>query len=730
MGLKLTVLTPEPEKKSSDANACFIDMVQTVRPGGHCKENCLHCGAFEVDSVGGQKELSRAELNENLTERIRPLKRDNRPDESRQMEILGDDEALRVRRESRGKMRACYLAPYVTTDVDTEPMNGDAFLHAADLINSLTEGRSKLLCISHGVRSAMIVNGSYLGHVRQIFSLFGYHNGKRYSEEEWRGCLLKLNEWGVADDVKESVYAAFVNNMIMLGKCGAEEEQSSLIASGILEKIKNSNFMPEIDSILKPYLDAEELEDSSVLMINQIAITDALTKNGMMKEVCTEADRESAGRLYDVVEMIQKGIVPGFILTIDFARELGRMPLENNMASYVKTLKILRPIMNDDCPGFFAVSIQGLQGDDVPSDNPYTAERAMLFFQQVMLKAGLTREERRNIDYDKGRGYMKVGRAAEDSLLSKYLDKGDACEVIPCQQFVTKVIAPDRKIARGILCADGSAKWQYVEDGATYNTTIEGSWEPFLDVPAVREYTQRGVERSLEGEIGTVVLLTPEERERKRHFNWEQEIGREDDIFLIQPFSALKRKGNVTTESGGFSDRFDRKVALGLVRDILGVENICGCQVGEGDRKRKIRFMDLKSAILKAYYPGEDISARVVHEASPYAQFEEAISDRGLNANARIGEYSWYTGEIIAVARILEEMLGIDYLVDTLEEVYTKRKEVEKARLEGEESDCFAAGSDGIIDMDEEAFGSDFEDDLDTEPDPLKGPGIVETPRP
>lgn len=97
-------------------------MVQTALG---CPEACLHCGAYT---------------------NFRP-------------------EDLRVRELSPPRLRACLTqpltetgerlidlcGPYITTDVNTEPLRGDAFIELAEFVHAASGGRSQVCAISHGV---------------------------------------------------------------------------------------------------------------------------------------------------------------------------------------------------------------------------------------------------------------------------------------------------------------------------------------------------------------------------------------------------------------------------------------------------------------------------------------------------------------------------------------------------------------------------------------------------
>lgn len=117
----------------------------TVRLGEGCKEACVQCGAYPKGLQPGDL------LPKGVTrERIRNC-------------LLGEfviresvgsqvsDSPDTVQGEVKRRM-ADILANFVTTDVNQEPLDSDTFLDFADLVKELTGGKSRAVCISHGLR--------------------------------------------------------------------------------------------------------------------------------------------------------------------------------------------------------------------------------------------------------------------------------------------------------------------------------------------------------------------------------------------------------------------------------------------------------------------------------------------------------------------------------------------------------------------------------------------------
>lgn len=124
--------------------------IYTVRLGEGCQEGCVQCGAFPEESQRGDyliKEVARARILVCLSREFvfDPIKTDG-PKFSR-----GPETPAEETEEVRHKV-ADLLANYVTMDVNQEPLNGDVFIHFAELVKQLTGGKSRAVCISHGLR--------------------------------------------------------------------------------------------------------------------------------------------------------------------------------------------------------------------------------------------------------------------------------------------------------------------------------------------------------------------------------------------------------------------------------------------------------------------------------------------------------------------------------------------------------------------------------------------------
>ena len=584
-----------------------IDMVETVRPGGICPERCIHCGASDELKGAAIIQLTREELRENLTQEVPPS------------EIIGD---------VKSRIVASFLSPFVTTGVDTEPTHGEGFIHAAELIHELTEGKSGLLFISHGVRQYVRTPenaGDERGGkliVDRVFSVFdsrqrqnGLDKDPEKEKKEWAECITLLQERGVSDEA--------------------------------------------IFNILLAKDEARRVDD---LLIDGLGVVDELLSCGVMKAVCSLKDNGAASRFSKVAEMTRDGIVPGMIITVDFARAAGKINFASNAASYIKTLNLLKPALSADSKGFVTVSVQGLQ-DAI--GNPYSAERALVFYDQILKRTDLTDEERLRIRVDEGRDYVKVGSAKRTSVLADSLSGDEHSEIIPDSQFVNDIISPKRKRIRGRLLATGEVEHQNVIPGATYNSTVSGPWKSVRDVQKLRGFALDD-SRALVREIGSPVseLTRLELRKKKEHLGegitWDHALDSQEDFFLIKPFSRIKKE--------------HRELTLDYLKELFGVEDLMRVKVLDEKKGQAdvMRYRDVKTSCLSRIYKGQDVGD-VIYENSPYksliAELDD-ISETGEEMGLVMGKTAYLEGEIVALTKaFVEKVPELAYLRGYYEDV-------------------------------------------------------------
>ncbi len=134
--------------------------IMTVRLGEGCREACAQCGAYpRVLSPGDlvPKDVTRDRIEACLNGEF-VLEGSANGKEA----VAGEVSPEGVSGETRKRL-ADLLANYVTTDVNQELLNSDTFLDFADLVKTLTGGRSRAICISHGLRVSDGSDGNISG---------------------------------------------------------------------------------------------------------------------------------------------------------------------------------------------------------------------------------------------------------------------------------------------------------------------------------------------------------------------------------------------------------------------------------------------------------------------------------------------------------------------------------------------------------------------------------------
>lgn len=125
-GLKLGELDPGTVK------------ITAMRLGDGCREYCISCGAYPAadDREDTVRTVTSVEVDE---VRVRQM-----------LERQVDGEKAII--DGVRLKLVDFFARYVTTDVNQEPLNGDAFGHFMRLVKQLSGGKSRAVCVSHGLR--------------------------------------------------------------------------------------------------------------------------------------------------------------------------------------------------------------------------------------------------------------------------------------------------------------------------------------------------------------------------------------------------------------------------------------------------------------------------------------------------------------------------------------------------------------------------------------------------
>jgi len=124
--LDSAVVSSTPERKINPGNLRRTTWVDMIENGKGCTGDCLGCGAFEGECTE-VTDLTREQIRANLSQQV-----------------------VDVQTKTRYKI-ADLLRQFVTTGVDKEPLASGSFIDAAELVPELTNGRSRMVCISHGL---------------------------------------------------------------------------------------------------------------------------------------------------------------------------------------------------------------------------------------------------------------------------------------------------------------------------------------------------------------------------------------------------------------------------------------------------------------------------------------------------------------------------------------------------------------------------------------------------
>jgi hypothetical protein len=362
--------------------------VELVEIAYGCPENCAACGAYsgEEDSIK-LRELPPDQIRANIT-RV----------------IAGT--GLRVADLMRG---------FITTGIDIEPLHLDNFTDFAKMVPEETGGKSRAVCISHGLR-----------------------------------CINRKGTWQPSGAMKrrlDEVADLMISDVLPLFVLSCDIQRNSAMMGVPTELVKRKNELETKINSLKSVL--EGYGDDILDRDNEVQAGDNSISEELMEEFigCT---REIA----------------------DLEEECWGYVVEANAQSYAETLIGLeKPIKARK-----RVTVS-LQGDDKEKSPVYIGKVMMMWQRacEILEEKGYGHLLNDIHIEDEGRFYVNLGRA--ETVLGG-LDPSRHCPVVPDEEFLKKVLWKEPyRTNRAIVDINGRVLFQVYRARRTYDDTIEGQWK-------------------------------------------------------------------------------------------------------------------------------------------------------------------------------------------------------------------------------------------------------------
>lgn len=415
--------------------------INTVELGTGCAEMCLSCGAYSEGACVERDSITAEQLKANLSQEI--------------IDIRGG-----------AKMRLIDLfRSSVTTGPDMEPLDEGIFVEAAQLIYGLSRGKSRLVCISHGVRAKCMEDGKNWEA-----------NPKQLSK------LKEVNDLMLADVVPLFVLSfdtarsrgLYGKNARKYYEERAEIEKSQGYAE-VLKFIKSEGVKKQ----MREGMHTEDERMSEPVEIWQERCRKI--KYALMQSVRSKvtARREELGisRERGLCQELTEGFsdvektLAFYVEKTDLLRD---SVLESNARSYAFTLAELAPAIREGK----RVTVS-LQGDDDNEGLVYQG-LAHLCYQRTMeilqkeFKVGSDVLAAISNLLQPPRAYASVGRAK-----SLVLDPTNQCAIIPDPEYVKHLDERDPwRMNSGRLRADGSLLVQLYRPDRTYNDWVNPNGIP------------------------------------------------------------------------------------------------------------------------------------------------------------------------------------------------------------------------------------------------------------
>lgn len=212
---------------------------------------------------------------------------------------------------------------------------------------------------------------------------------------------------------------------------------------------------------LTPHVNTEPLRVDNFLHLARLVAD--LTQNHSRMLAISHGIRignsDMERRLEKIVELMEQGLIPLFVLTVDHARGKGKINPDDNFRSYLRTLEILRSALPF---GRVTASLQGTRNPESPLFIGKTRE----MFTMVLKQADFGPEELTKLIVD-DRSYTRKGRAAQLIGLEESID----CDVIADPEFL-KAQFPRDHLWRGMIRFDGTLLTQPNRPGETYGDSV------------------------------------------------------------------------------------------------------------------------------------------------------------------------------------------------------------------------------------------------------------------
>lgn len=403
----------------------YVDMVQL---GKGCSEACLSCGAYDGTS-GPVMPITLDRLRRNLAQEFAG---GHSPHDRFQVHDL--------------------LSSSVTTGVDMEPLDRGIFVEAARLIYQLTKGRSRMVCITHGVK--LIQRPVTLGVESELtWGEFDPEQGQNLNEIK----QLLMDE--IVPEVVLSVDSA--RAMGLMGR-GAESAHKGVLKAeddlrpfltrmGINAQIAEGKLTEDTRSREAPDVWQDRLEE---------------IKKNTVKLVLDEISRGST--LNEQELLVQRYVCA--------KEKLDKIVIEANARSYAETIHILMPAVNKAKSGQNVITISPQGEEDRPDSLVYIGLATKIWQKTVNI---LTQEygydpalfsRGEYIRVQPPRPYVPEGRA--EKIMRKNAPYVP-CDVNPDSVFVQQGLGTSSpRVMRGMLESDGTLFVQQYIGGQTYSYTV------------------------------------------------------------------------------------------------------------------------------------------------------------------------------------------------------------------------------------------------------------------